>query len=141
MRPEPTVPLNEVTWEEAQARFAKAMEKIYDADAIAEDLNKPRPGSQPENVFDLPDGLRLIVSREDLSVVPGKVLVHASSSCWDPGRRPEHVRSLDDVEAWTLEDLNRVGQFDPPLTLDSPRIKNRMLSPAMVVHFWFTEEP
>lgn len=139
--PEPTVPINELTWEEAETRFAAAMEKLYDAEAIAADLNKPRPGAQPENIFDLPDGMRMIISREDLPMVPGKVLVHVSSSCWDHKRRPKYIRKLNEVEDWTLANLNRIGRFDPPIMLDSDRMKQRMLTPAGVVHFWFTEEP
>lgn len=139
--PEPTVPLNEITWEEAEVQFAAAVEKLYDAEAIAADLNKPRPGAQPQNVFDLPDGMRMIISREDVPLVPGKILVHASSSCWDHKRKPEGIRNLSDIEIWTLRNLNRIGRFDPPITLDSDRMKQRMLTPGGVVHFWFAEAP
>lgn len=138
---DPTIPLNELTWEEAETRFAAAMEKIYDVEAMVTDLKKALPGAPDENVFDLPDGMRLIITLEDLSSVSGKVQFHTSSSCWSPKRRPKHVQKMSDVPVWMLENLNRVGRFDPPLTLNSDRLKKQFVSPAGIVHLWFSEGP
>ncbi len=122
--------VNVITWEEAQSRYSNAVNKVYDTDAIIRDLTKEVPGiPQEDNVFDLEDGMRMVISRE---VAAGGVKFHVSSSCW---REPE-PKTLEEVERWTLDNLNRVGQFDPPLTLESERIVKKLKTGNGVVHFW-----
>jgi hypothetical protein len=60
-----------------QARYAAALVELYDQGAIAQG-QQPRPGQQPQHVFDFPDGLRLIVSRERSP--DGQTGVHLSGS-------------------------------------------------------------
>ena len=60
-----------------QARFPRALQKVFDQFAI-ESSGATRPGQLQANVFDFEDGLRLIVSREQR--VSGQIVLHVSAS-------------------------------------------------------------
>lgn len=55
-RPEPIAALRE--------RLPRAVDKIYDATLYSLLPPKERPGMKPEHVFDLPSGIRFIISAE-----------------------------------------------------------------------------
>jgi hypothetical protein len=77
MSPTPSVPFHPEPLPALQARYQDALRELYDQAEIAVGL-QPVPSSQPKQVFDHEDGLRLIVSRED-SPLHGRLL-HLSAS-------------------------------------------------------------
>lgn len=66
----------------ARNRYAAALDDLYDHKDPATFVGVSRPGTQRRHVFDFPDGLRLIVSRERTTL--GEVFIHLSAS-WHPG--------------------------------------------------------
>lgn len=62
--------------EQQQARYAAALEAIYDPDT---DLATNRPGLKREHVFDSHDGVRVIISR-DRMFGDNRVVIHFSAS-------------------------------------------------------------
>lgn len=70
--------------ERLQARFAKALEPVYDVCLIAQGW-QTRPGAYRRHLFDFEDGLRLLVSRERLPLMgpdgrTAAVHLHVSAS-------------------------------------------------------------
>ena len=59
------------------ARYAAAVQEIYDY-ATPGASERPRPSAQACHIFDWPDGLRLIISRERFQ--DGRVGIHLSAS-------------------------------------------------------------
>lgn len=74
----PPVPITTESLEDLQARYPRALEHVYNQKAIVEQ-GGIRPGEVAANVFDFPDGLRLIVSRE-LCALTGEIGLHFSAS-------------------------------------------------------------
>lgn len=60
-----------------RARYAAALTRLYDHDAVTEG-EQPRPGNQPAHVFDALNGVRLIISREQTP--DGRRGIHVSAS-------------------------------------------------------------
>lgn len=73
----PRVDVNVQPWESLQARYADAIRDVYDQSAIVEGRVEP-PSGRAQHVFDTPDGVRLIVSRERVS--NGMTVIHISAS-------------------------------------------------------------
>jgi hypothetical protein len=71
------LPFQPETTEQLKARFEKAMETVYDADAIMNE-STDRPVLHREHVFDFEDGIRLIISKDKTM---GRVYLHVSASC------------------------------------------------------------
>lgn len=63
-----------------RARFPGALAAVFDCASIEADPSVPRPGQVRANTFDFEDGLRMIVSRDDLGRSLGGVHLHASAS-------------------------------------------------------------
>lgn len=70
------IPRRAETIEAQRARWAKAIEPVY---GVWRELPDPPPSSRPRHVFDLENGLRLIVSKERL-VAAEKPELHVSAS-------------------------------------------------------------
>lgn len=83
------VPYTNETLAELQARFTKALEHVYDQDAIIR-RDAIRPGEIPAQVFDFEDGLRLLVSRERSP--DGKIFLHVSASFKERCRIVDELR-------------------------------------------------
>jgi hypothetical protein len=60
-----------------KARYPKALEFLYDSTAIIQG-NAIRPGECASSIFDFTDGVRLIISREQMP--DGSVVLHLSAS-------------------------------------------------------------
>lgn len=73
------LPRNPMTVEQHQARLPEALKRLWDVVAMDAEGGADRPGLCPANVFDFPDGLRLIVGRERQAEPNGEV-VHVSAS-------------------------------------------------------------
>lgn len=73
----PPVPYTTETLAELQARYPRALEFVFDQEAI-QNQGAIRPGEVAAQVFDFEDGLRMIVSREQEA--DGKLLLHLSAS-------------------------------------------------------------
>jgi hypothetical protein len=80
-----------------RARYPEAVAICYDAEAMAR-TGEPRIGQLPEHVFDWPDGVRLIVSRErhagygigvhvSASFPPTSQFARALAECQRPWKR------------------------------------------------------
>lgn len=93
--------------EALQARYAAALEVVFDATAIIEG-RADRPGMFRANVFDFEDGLRLLISRERM---PGSALLvlHVSASFRPECRIADEMRllSLTMSRAACMEKWNR----------------------------------
>ena len=77
------VPDNPESMESLQARFPAALEKLWDIDDPAYDIDRG-PGKYREHVFDCENGFRFIASREKYSLVNGGVPhLHVSVSFRD----------------------------------------------------------
>lgn len=78
------LPFRPASREDNAARLPEAVQKLYDADAVARGEGT-RPGLHRRHVLDYPDGLRVIVSRERVPARSGgEVFVHVSASL-EPG--------------------------------------------------------
>ena len=86
---EPPVPFVPASLAELQARYPKALEFVYDQQAIVQD-NAIRPGEVAANLFDFEDGLRLLVSRE--RTPSGQVVLHVSASFQDDCKIADNFR-------------------------------------------------
>jgi hypothetical protein len=62
------------------ARYPAALTRVFRAEEIA--AGGERPGELRVHVFDWPDGLRMIISREDVGT--GRAVLHVSAS-FEPG--------------------------------------------------------
>jgi hypothetical protein len=85
------VPTNPEPLPALRARYARALEHVYDVAGIR-DRGLIRPGEVPANVFDFDDGLRLIISREKL--LDGEVTLHVSASFPSECRIADEFRLL-----------------------------------------------
>lgn len=77
MKTAPAVQRVPLTTEEHRQRYPKAVEEVHDIESIRLGL-AIEPGRLPQNVFDFPDGMRLIVSRERDML--GRISIHFSAS-------------------------------------------------------------
>lgn len=75
-RSKPTLDYDAEPFAELRARYAAALEPVYDPVKLIEG-NYIRPGEQRRHVFDFTDGLRLIISRDVLDDLP---VIHVSAS-------------------------------------------------------------
>ena len=75
-----------------RARYAKALEFVYDVQAIVD--GGIHPGECAANVFDFEDGLRFIISRERTE--DGEVMIHVSASFPPECRIADEFRLLGD---------------------------------------------
>lgn len=72
------LPFAKETMQQLKDRFNKALEKVWDVDAIAIDPEKiDRPAQHREHVFDFEDGIRLIISKDKTD---GNLFIHISGS-------------------------------------------------------------
>lgn len=69
--------------ETARARYHLALAQIYELEDQRNITPPHTPGNKPEHVFDFDDGIRLIVSREQMA--GEDPVIHVSAS-FDPGR-------------------------------------------------------
>jgi hypothetical protein len=84
----PPVPQTAESLAVLRARYAAALEHVYDVEAIRR--GAVRPGEVAANVFDFEDGLRLIVSRERYP--DGEILLHFSASFLPKCRMADELR-------------------------------------------------
>ena len=109
-----------------KARFAEAVRKVYELDAVEAGLEQ-RPGVERKHVFDFEDGMRLIVSRDRLE---GEVSLHVSVS-FMPGREVTGREFLVSV-------LSRVTDMSGGKGVEG--LVQVFTSEAGVVHFLFPEK-
>ena len=76
------VPFKPQWMKEHHDRYDEAIETIYDIESIEIGLADP-PSGKPKHVFDFPDGLRLIVSKDQFPTHK-KPVIHFSASV-EPG--------------------------------------------------------
>jgi hypothetical protein len=95
----PPVPTNPEPLAALRARYPRALEHLYDAVAIR-DARAIRPGEVVANVFDFEDGLRLIVSREQVPGL-GRVL-HVSASFLLTGELSQKLDGILQAEGVTM---------------------------------------
>ena len=79
-----------------RARYAAAVTDLYDHGAIAAGV-QPRPGTRRRHVFDWPDGLRLIVSRDRL--MDGRIGICVSGSVQGNTRLSRWLQTPDPATA------------------------------------------
>jgi hypothetical protein len=96
----PAVPVHVETMPVLQARYAAAVTPLYQS-ADIRDGRVARPGVQRKHVFDLENGVRLIVSRERF--LDGRIGVHICGSFHDHIRAASvaanEPKLMDPVEA------------------------------------------
>ena len=90
---------------ELQARYAAALEHVFDAQRI-KTAGAIRPGECAANVFDFEDGLRLICSRERMPA--GEIVLHVSASfrsdssmAWRMRKQLRKLSRSELLEAWS----------------------------------------
>lgn len=110
-----------------QDRLPKALEKVWDAEAVKRAVIKnpetaDRPGVYREHVFDLHSGIRLIVSLESHEIrndafppagvteqvqqpTRREIVLHISASWHEDAEPPETMQELQDRVKQTLESL------------------------------------
>ena len=115
--------------ETMKARFAEALEPVYDAGVPVEGM---RPGQERKHVFDFFDGSRYIVSRERLS--DGELVMHVSVSFRGTGmdEPPLEGREL------LLSIVERVRFLRGSMV---PGMVRAFATPEGVVHMVFPEVP
>lgn len=74
-----TLPIKPESIEQLRARFPQALEGIYHSDAVAQ--GGDRPGNHRRHIFDFPQGMRLIISRDRLGTA--RACLHVSASFSD----------------------------------------------------------
>lgn len=71
--------------ERLKLRYSKALEELYIQLDVSRGI-RVRPGSQPSNVFDFADGIRLIISKEQQP--DGRLVIHISGSAMGSDGHP-----------------------------------------------------
>jgi hypothetical protein len=121
------IPYNPQTVEELSKRFLQAIEKLYNQLNIAEGI-EPRPGKFPEHVFDFGDGIRLIISREEIAT--GDQVLHISGSANKDGGR----LTLDEyLLQHIVEHFALISGIKDALILIG-------ITPAQVAHFYLEDK-
>jgi hypothetical protein len=127
---------------EAAARFAAAIDtEPYVAG------EEPRPGTQRRHVFDFPDGLRLIVSRDQYPAPLGKrpmVGIHMSASMHDGQPLAKEIAQAITEDrypgvsapyvATKLIDMAAVQRFRAMCGYDK-KLRPKQVSPSGVLHY------
>lgn len=122
-----TLPFEPEPNEILKKRVPTALDVVVDSIAAASGKCL-RPGQQRKHVFDSPDGLRVILSREK---VEGGILLHASCSAFADAEILKSLRADNLVNELTkrVQDLTGVRQ--------SP--KQTMITNGGVVHLVFDD--
>lgn len=83
------VPIRPESTDQLRARYAAAVTDLVDH-AVFRANNMPRLGGVPRHVFDLHNGLRLIISRDRIG--PGITGIHLSASVHEGSALDESIR-------------------------------------------------
>lgn len=97
-RPPAPLPFVAETADSLRLRYPAAVAPLVDRIDV-EAGRRVRPGAERRHVFDWPDGVRLIVSREMIDRTTGVVGVHMSASVSSHGEAYERLTRIKGVRA------------------------------------------
>lgn len=125
------IPFNPEPLEQLKSRVSRAWEGTYSINLIQTNPDG-RPSLKPQHVFDFEDGLRLILSRDELE--KDVVFYHVSASVFEDKelfkKLSQSVASL--ISNLTQEVIDRMNLLDPE-TMKRKLVKTGF-SPNWVLH-------
>ena len=125
------LPVEPETLAELKVRFPQAVESVIYIEKVRSG-EQVSPSTLREHVFDFPDGMRMIVSREDLG--DGNVFYHASASGTEKYGESIKDEGLSGVAEDLMLRLSALRDTHPSTQVSS------FVSDAGILHIMFEEE-
>lgn len=129
------LPFEPESTEELKARYDEALQEVFDPREVANDPDLS-PGKKREHVFDFEDGVRLIVSVDQIDKKVKPRITHYSASVVDYICDPEQ---FEDQNKYVIFILCHINDIRPkPMT---GRIMTRMINGVLHVFYDESQQP
>ena len=118
--------------EQLKGRLPEALVQAWDPDTMTDKM-EDRPGLNRTNIFDFEDGIRLIISKDQID---GKLFLHISGSIHQTCECGLEVKSVSGK--WMLEQM--VEHIQSLLSLKQDANGEAMASDGGIIHLLFSWE-